>query len=193
MAKTGKHRIHWPLLARINTFLADRAGSVLVEAAVVFPILVTLLMGGIEAGRYIMLEQKLSRIASNAGDLVARAETFTAADVNQVFASVSYIVKPFSLDDQGLVVISSVTRPTGVANPQVTWQYEGAGSASKTSQIGIPGGSVTLPGTLTLAEGDTVIVAEIFYDYQPFFVFGLFFDSREIHHQAFYRPRFGAS
>ncbi len=180
------------LLKRIGSLLTDCRGTAVAEAAFVVPLLVTLLMGGIEAGRYILLEQKITRLASNTGDLVAREENVTAADVDQIFTAVGFIVKPFTIDNKGLIFVSSVTRAVGSATPTIDWQYSGAGTASKTSQIGAAGGNATLPATFTMAEGDTVIIAESFYDYEPFFVFSVFINPREIYHQAFYRPRFGA-
>lgn len=178
------------LLQRIISFIRARGGSVLVEAAFVLPMLSTLLMGGLEAGRYILLEQKLSRIASNAGDLVARLEDVTAADVNQVFASIEYTARPFSIDDQGIVFISALSNPSGPDPVEMTWQYSGGGTASKSSAIGVPGGSVALPNGFVLTDGATVVIAETFYEYQPFFVFQLFIEPRQIYHTAFYRPRF---
>ena len=177
-------------LRRLKSFVRDHGGSVLVEAAFVLPMLTTLLMGGLEAGRYILLEQKLSRIAANAGDLVARLEDVTAADVNQVFASIEYTARPFSIDDQGLVIISFLNNPSGPDPVTMEWQFTGAGTPSKVSAIGVPGGGVTLPTGFTLTEGATVVVAETFYEYEPFFIFEAFIEPRDIYHSAFYRPRF---
>ncbi len=176
------------LRSRASSFAAQSRGSVLVESAFIIPILLLLVMGGIEVSRFILMDQKLARVASNAADLTARTVDPTVADIQQVFSAVEYIAKPFELDDDDIVIISSVSRPVGATSTQVDWQETGGGGGSEESRIGATGETADLPAVLNLREGQALIVGEAFYEYEPFFFEG-FIDPRTVYHVAFYRPR----
>ena len=49
------------------------------------------------------------------------------------------------------------------AAPTVFWQEEGAGTLDEASEVGAEGGDATLPDSLILRDGETVIVAEALY------------------------------
>lgn len=169
-------------------FATQSNGSVLLESAFLIPVLLLLLMGGIEVSRFILLDQKIARVASNAADLTSRTVDPSTADINQVFSAVEYIAEPFELGDEDLVIISSVSRPVGADSNQMDWQLTGGGGGSKPSRVGVVGGDPNLPDVVVLREGQGIIVGEAFYTYEPFFFDG-FIDSKTVYHAAFYRPR----
>ena len=176
------------LRPRALSFLAQSRGSVLVETAFLVPILLVLVTGSIEVSRFILLDQKIARVASNVADLTARTESPTAADIDQVFSAIEYIASPFELGDHAVVLISSVSRAEGSETTRVNWQESGGDGTPRGSHIGAPGEVASLPASLNLREGQALIVSEAFYDYEPFFFEG-FIPSKTIYHTAFYRPR----
>lgn len=187
---TLKHLHNWyaRMRCRASGFLAQSRGSVLVETALLVPTLLVLVTGGIEVSRFILLDQKIARVASNVTDLTARTEEPTAADVDQVFSAIEYIASPFELGDNAVVIISSVSRATGSSSTRVNWQQTSGGDVSKTSKIGAPGEVASLPAVVQLREGQALIVGEAYYEYQPFFFEG-FIAPKTIYHTAYYRPR----
>lgn len=173
-----------PLIAR---FRADRRGAALIELGLAMPVALVIMLGGFDTARYIMLHQKLDRAVATVADLVARPSQLTAAQVDALFPASVDIVAPFDLPGRGRVIISSVSRSNG---PQSTvdWQRSGGGSLGVTSRIGSPGGNAALPSGLTLRDGENAIVAEVYYDYEPFFLhYGL--DPGIQGHTAVRRPR----
>ncbi len=172
-----------------RNFAGDGKGSVLSELALVMPILVAILMGGVEVGRYLMIHQKLSRLVDTTTDLVAQKRTLSTQDLNDVFKSAEYVLDPFELGPDGVIIITSVTAPPN-QNPRVDWQYSGAGSSGATSQIGNPGETPNLPVGFTLDDGENVIIGEIFYDYRPQ-IFEVFTSPKQIYYRVIDRPRFG--
>lgn len=178
------------ILKRLYVFRRDDRGAVLPELALAMPVLIMMTLGGIEIARYTLLHQKLDRVAASVGDLVAQAQTLTVADVNNLFDAVEHVAKPFELAADGLVVVSSVSKDTSTP-PAMNWQQTGGGTLVATSQIGTPGGSVTLPTGFVMPDGDTVIVAEVFYDYTPW-IFGGVTGSAQLYHMAVFRPRLGS-
>jgi len=149
------------------------------------PVLSLLLLGGVELGRYVLLNQKLDRTVMTLSDLVASTTTVTIAEIDQVFNATSLVMDPFPLGAQGAVVISSVREVSG--NPEIVWQRTGGGSLSVTSVVGIQGGAATLSNDDLVDNNQGVIVGEVFYEYQPWFTDLI--PSTVIRHQSVFRPR----
>ena len=167
-----------------------RSGAVLLELAVILPVLLIALLGGMETARLVMIHQKLDRAAATMSDLVARSQTVSAADVDQMFAAARNMVEPFELGPSGRVIVSSVNRDGG-GDTLVAWQLDGAGTLAVASAVGSAGGDATLPDGFTLAPDENVIVAEVFYDFQPWLMASVF-PPRIVRHQSLRRPRFGS-
>ncbi|MEQ8934296.1 MAG: hypothetical protein RIE56_00700, partial [Amphiplicatus sp.] len=82
----------------------------------------------------------------------------------------------------------STGRVAGGAAPTINWQRSyGAGPGS--SAVGSQGGTASVPGGVTLGDGDNVIVSEVFYDYQPLLMENVMNPSN-LYNYAVYRPRF---
>jgi Flp pilus assembly protein TadG len=180
-----------PGRAPFGPFLRRRCGSILVETAFVVPILLLIIMGTVEVGRYVLLEQKIARLAANIADLTARSTRLTEDEIDQVFNAASFVVAPFELGDQGTVLLSNVGRPRGQSESNVNWQRRGPGTGSDVSQIGTEGGRATLPARMEVLEGEDVIVAEVYYEYRPL-VFADIVNAGTLYRTSFARPRFGA-
>ena len=187
--KTGGPR---GLIGKLRGLLGrDDRGVAIVDFALMTPLLVGLTMGGIEIGRFALLNQKLSRVATNTSDLVSQAEFLTEDDVTQVFIASEFSLKPFQLDADGLIIISSVSTDDNPNNPTINWQRAGGGTAVISSTVGNTGGPATLPNGYQMKANRNIIVTEVFYDYEPFFFDGIT-TPRQLTHYSVYRPRLGA-
>jgi Flp pilus assembly protein TadG len=164
-------------------------GMSLAEFAIMLPILTTLLLGGVDVGRLAFLQQKLDRAASTVGDMVSQGQTITTAQLNDIFNSVAPVIQPFPIGP-GVVIVTSVGASGGAA-AAINWQRSGGGSLSATSAIGRPGQAPTLPTGFVVRDGETVIVAESFYNFTPIFLPTTVLP-RLIYHRAMYRPRLGS-
>ncbi len=171
----------------LRRFLADQRGAALIELGFAVPILVAILLGCFETTRYVLLHQKMSRAAASTADLVAQLDGITVAQMNDLFDAASQLMEPFDLGTDGRIIVSSVYRP-GQAAATVVWQQLNAGGIAASSAIGASGAVAALPTGLTVDTGENVIVAEVVYDYEPFF-FDAIFDPVRLQHDAFNRPR----
>jgi Flp pilus assembly protein TadG len=174
-------------------FLRDSRGALMAEFAAVTPVLLLLVMSGVEVSRFVLVNQKMDRAATTVADLVAQEEDVSVADMTALFDAISPIVSPFTFGANGVMIVTSVGLVGGT--PTVNWQQMGGGTKSIASKIGAAGGPATLPTGMTVAAGQTIIVGEVFYDFTPLFVATTFSDSvkpQTLYHRAFYRPRFGA-
>lgn len=169
-------------------FGADRSGAALIELGFAVPVLVIVLLGCFEATRYVLLHQKMNRAAASTADLVAQLSAVTDAQLTDLFDAASQLLKPYDLGANGRIIVSSVHRPDAADPPEIAWQRLSSGGIPATSNIGAEGADAALPPGLTVDAGENVIVTEVFYSYEPFFL-GTLFEPSEITHDAFNRPR----
>ncbi|OUR79843.1 hypothetical protein A9Q83_02515 [Alphaproteobacteria bacterium 46_93_T64] len=184
-----------------SRFIREKSGLAMLEFAMLLPMMMVLMLGSFEVGRYALLTQKIDRISATLGDLVARAEALSAAEVDNLFNSTDHLAKPFDFSGSGMVVVSSVVGRDG-QEPLIIGQRSRGSVGSEVSKIGSDGGEATLPPVFTdgagqtLADGEGVIVTEVFYSYAPYFAGAggdflatSFLGSSVMYRQSFFRPR----
>lgn len=167
----------------------DVAGNVAVEFALVLPVLMLLMLGSAEMARFVILHQKVDRVAVTMSDLVARAETITESQLDDIFIAADQVAQPFDLANLGIVIVSSITNEDG-DGATIAWQRTGGGTASHTSQLGAQGDPANLLADFDVREGETAIIAEVFYDFQPF-LSDLIVEPQTLYRRAHHRPRLG--
>jgi Flp pilus assembly protein TadG len=166
-----------------------RAGNVAVEFALAVPVLLMLMLASAELARFVILHQKMDRVATTISDLVSRAETINESQLDDIFEAIAEVAYPFGIADLGVVIVSSVTNPDG-NGAIVAWQRSGGGSYSGTSHIGTEGNSATLPTGFEVRQGETAIISEAYYDFTPF-LSELIVEPQVIYRNAHHRPRLG--
>lgn len=175
----------------LRTFLHHEHGIAVTEFALIAPFLLLLLLGSIEIARYLQINQKADKIAYTAADVVAQSKSVSTALMDQLLSASQDMMNPYSFGSDGIIYITSVTKSAG-NYPTVNWRYSGGGSLSgQSSQLGSVGSSATLPGGLTLADRDNVIIAEVYYRFRPLFGVNIV-STRVLYKTAIYKPRLGA-
>ena len=173
------------LLSRLRS--CDRGVSAM-EFALILPILVLFSAGTIEYSRMIILTQKLQSGAFVLADLTARDKTLSTDQLEDIFLAIDQVIRPFEFDASGHAIVTSLGADED-DDPIVNWTCGGAGDFEAESHLVESGEVIELPGDITLVHGETVIAAEVFYDFEPLFGVGL--APRTIHRFAFYKPRLG--
>lgn len=177
-----------PLLCRpLRRFRRETRGGVLIETAAILPILVFMLLGGFEVGRYFLMGQKLQRAAMTVSDLASRAETLTGSDIDDLFAAAQEVGSPFTFIDEGRVIVSSVTRAGSGDPPTISWQRS-AGAGLSSSVFGAEGETVSGLDPDLIKPGGSIIVAEVRVPYEP--VLFSDFPVQPLYASAMFRPRF---
>ena len=164
-------------------------GNVAVEFALCVPVLLLLMLGSAEMARFIILHQKMDRVATTISDLVARAETISESELDDIFIAVDQVAEPFDLANLGIVIVSSITNTDG-NGPVIAWQRSGGGSYSASSHLGAEGDTPELPPDFVVREGETAIISEVYYDFTPF-LSDLIVAPQEVYRNAHHRPRLG--
>lgn len=180
------------VMALLRRLRRDRSGASLVEFALTMPLFVLMILGGTEIARYVLLNQKLDRLATATADLTAQEEEISAADLSSIFEAASNLTWPFSIRTNGVIVVSSIGQVSGQA--RVLWQRtcpgngcSWTGTQTSPSRIGVQGGTATLPSGFTVGTSDNVIVSEVFYNFEAFMWRQM--PEGIIYHSAYTRPR----
>jgi Flp pilus assembly protein TadG len=183
------------LLKLLGHYRRNETGIAAVEFALVSPILFMLLLGGTEVGRYILVHQKVEKMAYSVADIISQLEAVTSGDVDVVFGAATELMNPYDeYETRGTLYLSSVHKDPDNADQTIRWQCQGGGSMTAESGVGDPttGGAVAvLPGSLDLEDDDNVIVAEAFYTYRPVLSWYAI-QNITISKSAMFRPRLGA-
>lgn len=178
---------------RLRDFLHCPRGVMFIEFALFLPFLALLLIGGYEVSRYILLTQKMDKVANTLADVISQAETLTVADVDAVLIAINELSWPYEFGSNGRVYITSVEKPVGGATRPavVRWCYTGGGVLEEDTQVGLKDEVASLPDELAMNDRETVIIAEVFFFYRPVIAADLF-NQRVLYRLAAYRPRLGA-
>lgn len=146
----------------MNTVSRPR-GLVVVEFAMVLPIMLVILFGIIDLGRTILTYQVMINVSREAANLAARGTPLVDA-----IAAVSLSSHPLDLAADGYIVVTEIGRDIN-GNATIRAQ-RASGGAAHASRIGIGVGTVpTLPDVTPRVppNGGTMYVAEVFYESAP--------------------------
>lgn len=179
----------------LKSWRNNQSGLAAVEFALALPIFVALLMGGAEVARYILVHQKVEKLAFSVADVTSQFEILGSGDISVIMNASAEIMDPYDqFDTRGRIVLSSVFKDPDETKQLLQWQCEGGGTASATSHVAQPSSqtAAVLPGNMVLDDADDVIVAEIFYTYTPMLDWFEFGAGQNIYKTAMFRPRLGA-
>ena len=181
-----------PVISLLRRLWRERAGVSLVEFALVMPVCSLLILGGTEVARYVLLHQKMDRVATALSDLVAQEDAISAAELTGIFDAAPNLIWPFSITTNGRMIVSSIGQVSG--QTRVLWQRmcpgngcSMSGTPTNASRLGTQGSVATMPTGFTVSSTDNVIVAEVFYSFTPFFWRQM--PAGTLYHSAFTRPR----
>ena len=164
--------------ATTNRLWRERRGSVALEVALLFPIAVVVLVGFAELYFYVRAVTIIERVTFTMADTVAKrislvdcTQQNSSAYLGTHLLAAELTAQPLGLASQGQVIVSGVTNVND--KPHVAWQRRSTYTLGARSALGGEGAQPTLPGKLAVsakagAQADTLIVAEVFYRFQPF-------------------------
>ncbi|MBX2806363.1 MAG: pilus assembly protein [Hyphomicrobiales bacterium] len=152
-------------------------GAVLVEFAIILPILAVLFLGLAEFTEAFSINRKLAGAAGAVADLVAQEPVVNDAFLGDTDSLAEELIKPHSATPFQLVVVSVVADASN--NTTVDWSYP-AGSYAAGAAYTLPDGALTSPNS-------SIIIAETTYSFTP--TVGHFLGTFEMNEAAFFRPR----
>lgn len=200
---------------QVQRFARDRGGVALLEFALILPVVLLLVFGGVEITRLVLFHQKLDNATSGVANVITQLDTETVPCADLQWARETLMVeamRPFNFNNGGSVVVSAVEASYVNANnpdrdnerlrQRVIWQWSPDSAASLIgSQGGLANGSGwpeafrRAPNNGGMANGERVIAVESFYSYRPILpflesLFGLEIEN-SVYKVSFFRSRFG--
>ena len=165
------------LCSKIKFWWGDDRGLAAVEAALIFPVMLTLLLGVFDLGNGILANQKTIRASQVPADLIARNRSVDAAMVSEAVSAGRLAFEPMSSAGYGYDIVS--IRFDDDANPQIVWR-----ETDGMSQM-----ANVLADVMPLAEaGNGVLVVGVEYEFRPVFA-GFVIDNIPMQEIAFARGR----
>lgn len=169
-----------------NRLIKENRGNVVVEFALTLPLLLLLFSGIYELTVYALLQNKLTRVTSNIGFVVAK-DDLSRDTLIALIEKAEVILRPFTFTGKGGIIVSHISVDDD-DNMFINWR-EGIGVGS--SRIGgIGDAPANLPNNITVSGGQRMIVAEAFYDFNPIIV-GSILEAAELYSVSIHAPRSG--
>ncbi len=181
----------------IRNLKKSTKGTILIEFAYIFPVVLILLLGGFETFRLLMAHRKTNTTVMAVGNLVSQNKQLDSAAVQNIFDAVENIMKPLQLSADGQIFMSYITGTAG--GNTIDLQCKGTTNISHASKIGAEGEEADLsriPGNFTIADTETVVISEVVYRYEPMvmnlsgLLHNTIFAAHDIYHVAVQKPRY---
>jgi hypothetical protein len=160
----------------------DLRGVVSIEMAFIFPLMLILFIGLVDAGNLLTANRRVALTAGTIGDLVAQAPgQVDAKELNGYFSAALPIMDPFPADSISLELYN-YTMENGA--PKGVWKHihngGGCGGQPVLNQDDLK---------LLMAEGNDVVVSRTCYTWQPVLGIMLGFKDTVLQNQFMLRPR----
>jgi hypothetical protein len=168
------------LRARLLSF-RKKEGQAMVEAALVIPILLLLLLGLIESGNGLAIKHKLAVLSREGANIAARGTTLEET-LDVVMAGGDEI----QLMEHGGAIVSRIVVSDG--EPVIDAQATISGF-ERESRLGLTDETVLPLTGITLVEGQVFHAVEIIYNYEPMTPLGKLLPSAltdEVYERAFF-------
>lgn len=139
-------------------WIKSEEGLAAVEAALIFPILLTLLLGVYDMGNGILANQKAIRASQIVADLITRERTVSAADIDEAVEGGQLAFETMTSETYGVDIVS--IRFDDDAEAEIVWR-ETRGMSPIDDVLG---------RVESMAEADNgVVVVAVRYNFEPLF------------------------
>ena len=184
-----------------GTLRMDARGVAYLEFALGLPVILVLVLGGLEVTNFALAHLRVSQVAVTTADNAGRVPIqMDETDIDEVFAGADIVGQSIDLKDKGRVVLSSLqdNGKAGSARGQtIKWQRcfglkakapaygrEGKGKSDSSLKDGMGP-----PGRKIAAQtGTGIMFVEVSYDYDPI-AFGKLIGKREIWYESAFNVR----
>lgn len=164
-------------------FAADCRGISAVEFAVLMPVMLTLLLGSVEASQGIAADRKVELTAHTLADLASQYTDVTNAVMTNILNAGAAIIAPYPAANLKEVVSEIAVDSQG--NATVVWSDTLNGTALTVGQ------TVSVPSSLA-TPNTYLILAQVQYGYSPTYGYVLT-GTLALSDQSYVRPRESAS
>jgi len=167
------------LTRRFAQFVDDCRGVSAVEFAVLMPVMMTLLLGSVEATQEIATSRKVTITTHALADLSSQFTAITNADMSNILSAASAIIAPYNV--AGLQAVVSELSVNAQGQASVVWSDTLNGTARTVGTI------VSIPASLAVPNS-YLVFAEVQYAYNPTYGYAVT-GTLTLQDQIYMRPR----
>ena len=181
---------------RLAAFLREKRGVAAVEFALIVPIMLALYVLTMEVSQAIETTKKVSRMASQVGDLVAQQANMTPTALRAIMEIGEVVLEPYHRSKPVITVTAIQVTDDTTPKAEVVWSRKLVNGQFTPAQQ--PGTTVEIPNTL-MTPGAFLIRSEADLNYLPVITWsetaknalGLMgaFDSIDMGERYYLRPR----
>lgn len=188
-------------LAQLRDLPHDTSGLAFTEFAFGLPIMLALLMGGLETANFALVHLRTNQIAMTVADNAGRVRTaIDESHVYEVFAGADLVGRSIDFTENGRIVLSSLVpngQTGGNAGQWINWQ-RCHGALNIASRYGVQNtgrfnsalaDGMGAEGNRIVSAPDTAVMfVEVTYTYRPVFAAGLL-GERTIRYESAFNVR----
>jgi Flp pilus assembly protein TadG len=158
-AISGKRRLRRALVRRMFSLRHDKDGVVSIEAALLFPVMILLLLGMIDITMLLSVQRKATVATSAIVDLTTQqSATVNKTQLDQFIAAVDTILQPYTSQDIKVELFNY--RPSG-SNVTLNWQH------ARGSCGGMPSNMTMTELKKLTAEENDILVGRVCVNFTP--------------------------
>lgn len=174
----------------------------MVEFALVLPVFLILVLGGLELTQLALIHMRINQIAVTVADNAGRVRTgIDESNIYEVFAGANLVGESLNFAQNGRVVLSSL-EPNGIvgasAGQMINWQRcfgalpvaprYGAQGAGRTNAV-LAAGMGPTGNKIVASDGTAVMFVEVSYHYTPMIFFSLPASAENIRYETAFNVR----
>jgi Flp pilus assembly protein TadG len=142
----------------VRKWIVEEDGLALMEAAMLFPPMITLLMGVYDLGNGIVVSQKTITSSQIAADLVSRNRTMNTTNLNDIIEGAKLAFEPYHMVNFGIDVVS--IEFDAEKHPDILWRRTENMPPNDTAVNSVDGFA---------EQGEGMIIVTVQYTYIPRF------------------------
>lgn len=188
-------------LKRMSQLRRDESGLALTEFALILPILLTIILGGLETANYALAHLRVSQIAMTVADNAGRVSTaIDESDIEEVFSGANLIGEPIDFEANGMLVLSSLQdngKNGSNKGQMINWQrcmgdlavypHYGVQDTGRNNDD-LEDGMGPVGNQIISDVGTAVMFVEATYNYQPLIDVGII-GERQIRYESAFNVR----
>jgi len=151
----------------LSRSLRETRGTVLIETALILPLLILMFYGVVEVSRYILYREKLQSAVLQSLDVINQNTNVNAASLDHLFHAIPTMMAPYAFTNPQ-VLVTQVIRPSDLTKEcaaVAVWHYpaENAGI----SKVAKREYAIADTGGIVLRANDSLMSFEVMADYTP--------------------------
>lgn len=168
----------------------NQRGVAIIEFALSLPVLMVLILVGLELTNFVLANHRVRQIAAMTADNASRLRSqMSEAFVNQLFVGVQKAGAGIQFENRGRVILSSVQNNAAANGQWIRWQ-RCFGQLNRAPKYGIQGkgqsdSSLPTINGLVAQPGSAIMYAEVEYQYRPLIASSFLSNRRIVHEVAF--------